>query len=76
MKKTNLEIISKSILKQYTVASFKKYWKPSNEWGTSRRKRMETRKIIVVYELWKKHLIARLFYLEEGYENLNIHRGG
>ena len=74
MKKSNLEIISKLKLKQYTVTSFKKYWKPRNEWGESRRQRVETRKIIVVYELWRKRLIARLFYLEEGYINKELYR--
>ena len=51
-------------LRPYTIDTFKQYWTYEDDYE-SKKARVVNAAYIVVYSLWHKRLLARVFYLEE-----------
>lgn len=60
--------------RKYTENFFKQYFATSETIGTSKRKRVVNAKIVNVYSTYKKRLLCRSFYIEEGFENKKFYR--
>lgn len=63
--------LRKAKIKEYTIRNFKKFLLKENDWKKyrSKRERVLKRTYIVVYSTFKKRLLARTFYIEEGFSN-------
>lgn len=59
-----IEALKKAKLRPYTLDTFKKYWTFEEDYEC-KKARVVNATYIVVYSLWHKRLLARIFYLEE-----------
>ena len=69
LDRLEMEQLSAAILPIYTFGSFSEYHATENDYGTSKRARRVKSSFIIVYDLYNNKLLARTFYLEEGYQN-------
>lgn len=60
--------------RKYSENYFKQYFATSEEIGRSKRKRVVNAKIVNIYSTYKKRLLCRTFYIEEGFENKEFYR--
>lgn len=72
-EKKEIEKLKKAKLREYTVDNFKKYWTHDNDYK-SKKMRKVNEKLVIVYSLWHKRLLARIFYFEEFFENKKLFR--
>lgn len=59
-----IELLKKAKLRTYTVDTFKRYWTYEDDYA-SKKARVVNAAYIVIYGLWHKRLLARVFYFEE-----------
>lgn len=59
-----IEQLKNAKMRTYTLDTFKQYWTHEDDYK-SKRARVVHATYIVVYSLWHKRLLARVFYLEE-----------
>lgn len=64
MEVKELAKLEKAKLRSYTVDTFKRYWTHEDDYE-SKKARPVNRIYIVVYSVWHKRLLARVFYFEE-----------
>lgn len=60
--------------RKYSDNYFKEYFATKETIGTSKRKRVVNAKIVNIYSTYKKRLLCRTFYIEEGFENKEFYR--
>lgn len=60
--------------RKYSEGYFKQYFATKEEIGKSKRKRVVNAKIINIYSTYKKRLLCRSFYIEEGFKNKEFYR--
>lgn len=60
--------------RKYSENYFKQYFATPEEIGRSKRKRVVNAKIVNIYSTYKKRLLCRSFYIEEGFENKEFYR--
>ena len=59
-----IEKLKNAKLREYTVDTFKKYWTSVDDYE-NKEARIVNASYIVVYSVWHKRLLARIFYFEE-----------
>lgn len=59
-----IEALKNAKLRSYTVNTFKQYWTSPDDYD-NKKARVVNELFIVVYSVWHKRLLARVFYLEE-----------
>lgn len=64
-----IDQLKKAKIKEYTINDFKQFLLTEDDWNKQKSKREHAlkRTYIVVYSTFKKRLLARTFYIEEGF---------